>query len=56
MLKEADILIRECVKNISCLPTETPNSMLYSPRKYRGLGIVQAHLQRIYNTLTSLND
>ena len=41
-LKEIDTLIRGCVKNISCLPADTPNAMLYSPRKYRGLAIVRA--------------
>lgn len=50
-LKDSDTLIRGCVKNISCLPSDTPNSMLYSERKYRGLGIVcatwEAHLQHI---------
>lgn len=50
-LKDIDTLIRGCMKNISCLPSDTLNSMLYSERKYRGLGIVcadwEAYLQHI---------
>lgn len=38
VLDKIDILLRSAVKEILALPTDVPNSMLYSPRKLRGLG------------------
>lgn len=41
LLDKLDITIRETTKGILGLTVHnTPNSMLYSPRKYRGLGLV----------------
>ena len=49
-LNEADTLIRKCVKNKSCLPADT---LLYSPRKYRGFGIVRARSNRRNDSSTT---
>ncbi|KAJ4431929.1 hypothetical protein ANN_20537 [Periplaneta americana] len=41
-LSDADILIRTTVKEILNLPSDTPDNMLYSPKKYKGLGLYKA--------------
>ncbi|KAJ4441002.1 hypothetical protein ANN_10851 [Periplaneta americana] len=41
-LSDADILIRTTVKDILNLPSDTPDNMLYSPKKYKGLGLYKA--------------
>lgn len=44
-----DSSIRQTVKGIIGLPTHhTPNSMLYAPRKYHGLGIVNARKEVLF--------
>ena len=41
-LRDIDKIIRSAVKEILQLPDDTPNSMLYASKKFRGLGIVRA--------------
>ena len=41
-LKNIDKIIRSTVKEILQLPDDTPNAMLYSPKKWRGLGVIRA--------------
>jgi uncharacterized protein YaaW (UPF0174 family) len=40
-LNEGDKIIRSCVREILQLPGDTPNSFLYSDKKYKGLGIIR---------------
>lgn len=58
-LKDVDIQTRNAVKEILSIPMDTPNGMIYGPKKYRGLGIMKAEweasLQNI-NILKKLSD
>jgi hypothetical protein len=42
-LEDVDIIFRSTIKTIIGLPNDTPNSMLYSPRRYKGLGLLRAN-------------
>lgn len=50
-LHDLDKILRSCLKEILQLPLDVPDSMLYSDRKYKGLGLFcatwEARLQRI---------
>ena len=50
-LSDADVLIKSTLKEILQLPTDTPDSMLYTDKKYKGLGLFksswEAFLQHI---------
>ena len=50
-LSDADVLIKTTLKEVLQLPTDTPDSMLYTDRKYKGLGLFnsswEAFLQHI---------
>ncbi|KAJ4440551.1 hypothetical protein ANN_08696 [Periplaneta americana] len=37
-----ELLLKTTVKETSNLPSETPDNMLYSPKKYKGLGLYKA--------------
>jgi hypothetical protein len=41
VLEALDRSVRNTVKNIIGLPTSTTTEMMYSPRKYRGLGLIR---------------
>ncbi|KAJ4430144.1 hypothetical protein ANN_22354 [Periplaneta americana] len=41
-LEDIDKLIRSSVKQMLMLPSDTPTSMLYASKNYRGLGLVRA--------------
>ncbi|KAJ4449357.1 hypothetical protein ANN_00755 [Periplaneta americana] len=41
-LKDLDKVIRSAVKEMTSLPEDTPNDMLYSSKKVRGLGLIKA--------------
>ena len=41
-LEDVDKLIRSAVKEMLLLPSDEPNSMLYSAKQFRGLGLVRA--------------
>ncbi|KAJ4435195.1 hypothetical protein ANN_23771 [Periplaneta americana] len=41
-LKDLDKVIRSAVKEMISLPDDTPNDMLYSSKKVRGLGLIKA--------------
>ncbi|KAJ4433259.1 hypothetical protein ANN_15518 [Periplaneta americana] len=41
-LSDIDKLIRSAVKEIINIPTDTPDAMLYAPRRLRGLGVFKA--------------
>ena len=41
-LEDCDKIIRSAVKDVLMVPEDLPNSMLYSPRKYKGLGLIKA--------------
>ncbi|KAJ4432848.1 hypothetical protein ANN_21487 [Periplaneta americana] len=41
-LEDIDTLIRSSVKQMLMLPSDTPTSMLYASKKFRGLGLVRA--------------
>lgn len=41
-LNNLDKMIKSAVKEILCLPSDTPDHLLYSPRTHKGLGLVRA--------------
>lgn len=41
-LQDIDKIVKNAVKEIVGLPCDTPDSMLYTSRKYRGLGVMKA--------------
>ena len=61
-LEDIDKLIKSAVKEIIGLPSDTPDSMIYSSRRLRGLGVIkctwEAYLQHINicNTLRLSSD
>ena len=56
-LTKVDNMIRNAVKQVLQLPSDTPNSMIYSSHKYKGLSVIraswEAYLQQL-NINTSL--
>ena len=50
-LQAVDKMVKSAVKEILQLSKDTPDAFLYSPRKYRGLGVMratwEAHLQHV---------
>lgn len=52
-------MIRGALKEILQIPMDTPDSMLYSPRKYKGLGLFRAKWEAVlqqFNGLRCLNN
>src|SRR5436190_16459689 len=58
-LEDVDLLIRSAVKEVLELPADLPNSMMYSPKENKGLGIFkafwEAHIQHINICKTLMN-
>ena len=52
-LSTLDKLIRSAVKEILQLPTDTPDAMLYSSRRVKGLGIFRAQWETLLQQLNS---
>ena len=42
-LSHVDIIIKSAVKEILSIPTDTPDSLLYTTNKLRGLSIARAY-------------
>lgn len=42
-LENLDKIVKSCVKEFIGLPEDIPNAMIYSPRKFKGLGLVNAN-------------
>ena len=61
-LRDIDKILKSAIKEIVGLPSDSPDAMIYSHRKYRGLGVFKAqwkaYLQHINISvrLTKLND
>ena len=56
-LDDCGKIIRSAVKEVLMVPEDLPNSMVYAPRKYKGLGLIKAswegQLQQ-FNIITKL--
>lgn len=53
-LMDLDKLVKSSVKEILSLPTDTPDFMLYSPKKYKGLGLIKAQWEAYIQQLNSI--
>lgn len=42
-LTSLDKILKSCIKDFIGLPEDIPNAMIYSPRKYKGLGLINAN-------------
>ena len=54
-LTDIDKLIKSAIKEIIGLPMDTPDTMLYSSRKVRGLGIMKASWEAYLQSINICN-
>ncbi|KAJ4437541.1 hypothetical protein ANN_17686 [Periplaneta americana] len=54
-LEDVDKLIKSSVKEILCLPGDTPDAMLYTERKYKGLSLFKAQWEAYLQHLNICN-
>jgi hypothetical protein len=55
LLQDVDKILKSNVKEVLSLPTDTPDNMLYTPKKYKGLGLVKAHWEAYIQQINSIN-
>ncbi|KAJ4433569.1 hypothetical protein ANN_15878 [Periplaneta americana] len=53
-LDDADKLIKSALKEVMNLPTDIPDAMVYSPRKYKGLGIFRTKWEALLQQINAL--
>ncbi|KAJ4429307.1 hypothetical protein ANN_26311 [Periplaneta americana] len=53
-LDDADKLIKSALKEVLNLPTDIPDAMVYSPRKYKGLGIFRTKWEALLQQINAL--
>lgn len=54
-LEDADKLVKSTLKEILSLPTDTPDSMIYSEKRYKGLGVFRASWEALLQHINSCN-